>query len=145
MDEEGLGFYGALDRNVFAPNMESGYMRLTYTTDDTVGSYFCPRHFPVMGFDGAAAAVSIAGRIIHHPLFNCSGPCHCVSSGCLYTATPSHLDAVGGIICLKWSRWRCLCLKIWTYHNIRSHCPLYVSVDVSLQVVLPEICATTLV
>ena len=104
MDEEGLGFYGALDRNVFAPNMESGYMRLTYTTDDTVGSYFCPRHFPVMGFDGAAAAVSIAGRIIHHPLFNCSGPCHCVSSGCFAFVPPVHLADMGGSFCWQCSR-----------------------------------------
>ena len=84
--------------------MASGDMILNESASSITGSNFSPRCGSGMNAGGADANITIIGRMMHHPLFNGSAPCHCVSSGCLAAAPPGHLDTAGGRICWKCSR-----------------------------------------
>ena len=131
-----IGIFGA-------PDMASVDMRLTNSSAATSGSHFRPRLGPGMDSGGAAAVVSISGKMMCHPLFDGASPCHYMSYCFLDAAPPGHFYVVVGIICWKWSQWRRLYLTWLNFHHIWCCCPFHGSVDVYLQVTLPESCATT--
>ena len=58
MDEEVLGVYGDLDRNLCAPDMECGDLILTCSASDAA-IRFCPRPGPGIDDGGSAADVAI--------------------------------------------------------------------------------------
>ena len=95
MNKEGFGVYGATNRSFGVTNMSSGDFRLTDSIDTTSGIHLHPHPGPLMDSGGAAADISIDGRMMCHPLFGCTASCHCVSYGCLADASTGHLTAVG--------------------------------------------------
>ena len=90
----------AAGRTFGAPDMASSDLVLTDSASDTAGSRFCPGSGPAPGMDsgGTSAAVAITGWMMRHLLFDGTSPYHCVSSSCVTTVPPSHLDAMVGII-----------------------------------------------
>ena len=110
MDKEAFGFCGAPDRTFGAPDMASGDLRLTESSDTTIESSFCPLPGPGMYYVGAAAAIVIAGWMVCHPFFDGAAPFHFVSSCFLDSVLPGHLSAVGGSIYWQWRQWRRLSL-----------------------------------
>ena len=78
--------------------MASSDLRLTDNAAATTGSHFHPRSGPSMDSGGASDVVAIFSRMMRHPLFDGTYPCHCVFSDILAAAPPSHLAGVGGRI-----------------------------------------------
>ena len=138
-----FGVYGALDRTFGTTGMAYGDLILTEISAATTGSHFCPRPGPGMDSGIATADFYIDDWINCHPLFDGAAPCHLMSSGCLAAAPPGHLAAVVESICCKWILWWRSSSTRWTCHHLLFLCPLHGSVAVSLQVSLPDICATT--
>ena len=143
MGKEGFGVYCAPYRTFSAPDMLSGDLRLTDSASTTAGSHFLPLPGPDMYSGGAAYVVAIYVRMMCNHLFSGGAPCHCISFGFLTAVPPGHLDALVGRVCWKCSQFLCLTLTQWTCHHLRHLYPLHGSVAVSLEVSLPECCATT--